>query len=59
MTETATALWNRHTELTDLMHTAPTAEERKAAKQERLALELSATYRHNSRQVPPEPPTSL
>ncbi len=49
MTE-PTALWNRHTELTDRMHTAPTAEERRAAKRERLELELSATYRHNTRQ---------
>lgn len=36
--------WNRYVGLTDRMHTAPTAEERAAAKRERLNMELAATY---------------
>lgn len=40
----ASDTWNRYTELQNRMHTAPTAEEREAAKREKLSMLISATY---------------
>lgn len=54
MTDDEARNWDYYVHLMDLMHTAPTAAEREAARQEKLQIEIAASKRMYARAPGPE-----